>query len=159
MSSPVIAALRVVLVVIGLGAVVLQLVLVPELAREAADGDARLVPAIAPYAVAGIALVVCVQVVLVCTWMLLRRVQHGAIFERSALRWVDGIVAAAALATTIVLALTVHLLAVVGTGGPGVLLVLLCLLVGGVAATLLMLVMRGLLVGASGLRSELAEVV
>lgn len=159
MSPSLITAVRVVLVVIAVGALGLQVVLVPELAREAADGDPRLVPAIAPYAVAGIALVACVEIVLVCTWMLLRRVQRGAIFERSALRWVDGIVVAVALATAIVLALTMHLLAVVGTGGPGVLLVLLCLLVGGVAGSLLMLVMRGLLVNAAGLRSELAEVV
>src|SRR5438105_210553 len=39
-------------------------------------------------------LILCVQVVLVCTWRLLSRVRRDEIFTASALRWVDGIIAA-----------------------------------------------------------------
>lgn len=159
MPSSLIGPFRAVLVLIAFGTLVLQAIVMPELAREAAVGDSRLRPAVVPYAIAGILLVACVQVVLTSTWMLLRRVQHDAIFERNALRWVDAIVVAVVVATTLVAGVAVHILGVIGTGGPGVVLALGGLLVVGVAATLLMLVMRGLLVGATGLRTELAAVV
>ena len=53
----------------------------------------------------------------------------------------------------------IHLLFVVGVGGPGVVLGLAACLVGGLAFVLLMVVMRGLLESAIADRTELDEVI
>lgn len=52
-----------------------------------------------------------------------------------------------------------HLVGIVGSGGPGVVLALGAAAIGGTAFVLLMVVMRGLLRTATELKSELDEVV
>jgi len=52
-----------------------------------------------------------------------------------------------------------HLLFLINAGGPGVLLLMVAALIGGLAFSLIMVVMRGLLVTATRMRSELDEVI
>jgi hypothetical protein len=101
--------------------------------------------------------ILCVQVVIVCTWRLLTMVRQDRIFTREALPWVDGIIAAIGAAWL----LLAGLLVVVGAGaddpGPLVLLTLIVLVAG--TAGLLMIVMRALLAQAAELRSDLEAVI
>lgn len=101
--------------------------------------------------------ILCVQVVIVCTWKLLTMVQEDRIFTTAALPWVDAITVAIGVAW----ALSAGLLLVVGAGAddPGPIVVLtLVVLVGGTAG-LLMLVMRALLARATELRMDLEAVI
>jgi hypothetical protein len=151
-------ALRVVLVVLLLGTALAQ-VLLPVFASE----EGRIFPEVAylvvPYSVGGILFIGCVQVALLVVWRLLSLVDDGVIFTRHALHWVDIITACAKVATVLSAGVLVHLLFVVGVGGPGVVLMLAACLAGGPAFVLLMVVMRGLLESAIADRTELDEVV
>jgi len=150
--------LRVALVILLLGTVLTQ-VLVPVLASE----EARIFPEVAylavPYSVALILVIACVQVALLVVWRLLSLVDGGVIFTRRALRWVDVIIACAVVATVLSAGVLIHLLFVVGVGGPSVALALPASLAGGLAFVLLMVVMRGLLELAIADRTELDEVI
>ncbi len=154
MSRLVILALRVLLVLIGLGAVGAQVVIVVVVATHP---EVDLADRAVAYAALGVAALACVEVALVALWVLLSRVRRGAIFDERAFRWVDVITVAGLVAALLVAALCAH----VGEldDAPG-----LILIGGGVAATgaafaLLMVVMRGLLRTATVLRLELDEVV
>ena len=114
---------------------------------------------VVPYSVAGILSIGCVQVALLVIWRLLSLVSGGVIFTRRALRWVDVITACGAVGTVLSAGPMIHLLFVVGVGGPGVVLGLAACLVGGLAFVLLMVVMRGLLESAIADRTELDEVI
>jgi len=150
--------LRVALVVLLLGTVLAQL-LVPVFASE----EGRIFPEVAylvvPYSVAGILFIACVQVALLVVWRLLSLVNGGVIFTRRAVRWVDVILACAAVATVLSAGVLIHLLFFVGIGGPSVVLGLPASLAGGLAFVLLMVVMRGLLESAIADRTELDEVI
>lgn len=97
------------------------------------------------------------QVVIVCTWMLLDMVQRDRIFTLEALRWVDRIIAAIAVAWVLLLAAFLYFGAT--WGDPGVPMLLMLLLLGGAAFGLLMLVMRALLEQATSLRTEMEAVI
>lgn len=114
---------------------------------------------VVPYSAAAILALVGVQAALVAVWRLLTLVSVGQVFTPRALRWVDLVVAGAALWTVLSGVVLVHLVAVVGVGGPGAALGLAACVVCGVAVALLMIVMRGLLQTATSDRSELAEVI
>ena len=100
----------------------------------------------------------CVQVVIVCTWRLLTMVKDDRIFSDDALVWVNVIVGAMAAAWVLLLATFLY---VVGPGGPGGLaaVLLVLLLVAGAVVGLLMVVMRALLRQATRLRTEMEAVV
>jgi hypothetical protein len=101
--------------------------------------------------------ILCVQVVLVCTWRLLTMVREDVIFSQASLRWVDVIVGA--LATAWVLAAAGSLWAVWGAEDPGTpLLLFVILLVGGVFG-LVVVVLRELLRQATVLRTEMESVI
>jgi Flp pilus assembly protein TadB len=102
-------------------------------------------------------LILCVQVVVVCTWRLLSMVRQDAIFSVGALRWVDVIIAS--LATGWTLAAAGSLWAVWGADDPGGPLLLFVVLLVAAAFGLVVVVMRELLRQATTLRSELAEVI
>jgi hypothetical protein len=102
-------------------------------------------------------LILCVQVVVVCTWRLLSMVRQDAIFTVDALRWVDIIIVS--LATAWTLAAAGSLWAVWGADDPGGPLLLFVILLVGAAFGLVVVVMRELLRQATTLRSELAEVI
>ena len=101
--------------------------------------------------------VLCVQVVIVCTWKLLTLVLADRIFTEAALRWVDGIVWAVGAAWAVL----VGVLLFVGfnASDPGLPLLLFLLSVGVTVLGLLMVVMRALLRRASTLRADMEAVI
>ena len=159
MNRTAIAVLRVLLVVIGLGSLLGQIVVIPLVSGSLAQQYPEVADLAVPYAVAAIAAVVCVQVALVAIWFLLTMVARSTVFAQRATRWVTVIIVAGTVATLIAVAAGVHLLGVARVGGPGVVLALQAASVGGAAFVLLMIVMRGLLGTATALKTELDEVV
>jgi hypothetical protein len=155
MNRIVINTLRVLLILLALGAVGLQVVFVALVVNRIAESRAELLP-ISNSALA-FAAVACMEIILVSLWTLLSMVQREAIFGESAFRWVDTISIAGLVGA--------FLLAVVcGINGevddaPGLVLVGGGVAVAGITFALLMIVMRGLLRSATAFRRELDEVV
>ena len=144
---------------IGLLVLALQIGALPVLAAEWAREAPEFGFLAIPLAIGAVGAGVCVQLALVVIGRLVGFVHRGRIFDRAALPWVDGLVLCGALATGIVL-LSFIVLAVVGTGGPPALNILMIVtIIGGATATLLLGVMRALLRQAVALDAELREVV
>jgi hypothetical protein len=101
--------------------------------------------------------ILCIQVVLVCTWRLLTMVRRDVIFTGAALRWVDVIIGA--LAAAWVLAAGGSLWAVWDADDPGTPLLLFVILLVAAVFGLVVVVMRELLRQATTLRSELEAVI
>jgi len=99
----------------------------------------------------------CVQVVIACTWRLLTLVAGDRIFSEDSLRWVDVILGALATAWTAFLGLTIY--AMTKADDPGTPILLIVLLGVGAAGCLLVLVLRELLRQATSLRTELETVI
>jgi hypothetical protein len=148
-----VAPLRIVLVVIFAVLVVLQVVSFPgkwaHMAREEPDLSYLRWPLTAFTAV----VILCAQVVIVCTWKLLSLVRRDRVFTRDAERWVDGIIGAVTVAWLLLAGLFLYVGSTADDPG-GVIALLLVLLVV-TALWLLMPVMRGLLRQATRLRTEL----
>lgn len=150
--------LRVALVVLLLGSVLAQ-VLVPVFASQAGTTFPEVAYLVVPYSVAAILFIGCGQVALLVVWRLLSLVDGGVIFTRRAVRWVNVIIACAAVATVLTAGVLVHMLAFVpGGGGPRIYYLVACI-TAGLAFVLLMVVMRGLLLSAIADRTELDEVI
>jgi hypothetical protein len=101
--------------------------------------------------------VLCIQVVVVCTWKLLSLVQADRIFSEASLVWVDGILWAIGAAWVTLLG--VGLYVVVKADDPGLPLLLFLIGVGVTVLGLLMLVMRALLRQATTLRTDMEAVI
>jgi hypothetical protein len=101
--------------------------------------------------------VVCVQVVVVCTWRLLGLVQGDRIFSPASLAWVDAILWAIGAAWVVLVA--VFLWVGFRADDPGLPLLLFLLTVGVAVAGLLMVVMRALLRQATTLRTDMEAVI
>jgi hypothetical protein len=101
--------------------------------------------------------VLCVQVVVVCTWRLLSLVEDDRIFTEMSLAWVDGIVAAVVAAGVVLLG--VDLYVATRADDPGLPLLLFVLSVGVAVFGLVLLVMRALLRQATALRTDLEAVI
>ena len=114
---------------------------------------------VVPYSVAAILFIACGQVALLVVWRLLSMVGGGVIFTRSALRWVDVIIACGVVATALSAVVWIHMLGFVPGGGGPMGLYLVAVVVAGLAFVLLMVVMRGLLESAIADRAELDEVI
>ena len=159
MFSWVVLALRVSIAALTAALLVGQTLVLP----MAGAGLARAVPGSASFAVPLLLVaelvLVCVEVALVCTWVLLSLVERELIFAgRAALAWVDRIVVAAMVATVLSGA------AVWWSAAQHPDLVALSMALGvvavfGVGFTLLVVVMRGLLRQAMALRADLSEVI
>lgn len=159
MNQSVTLALRFPLVLLFLGALLMQTVIIPVAAGQEAEYWPEVAFLAVPYSVIAILVVMCAEIVLIAVWVLLSMVERGAIFTERAFLWVDVIIGSAATATVLCIAVAGHLLVVLRAGGPGVVLALGGASVAGVTFILLMVVMRGLLRAATRLESELAEVV
>jgi hypothetical protein len=101
--------------------------------------------------------VVCVQVVIVCTWQLLTLVKRDRIFSEASLRWVDTIVWAIVAAWLTLLGVFLYL--GFKADDPGLPVLLFLMLMGVTVLALLMVVMRALLRQATTLRTDLAGVI
>jgi hypothetical protein len=135
--------LRLVLVVLLLGSLLAQV-----LVRAAAAQSAMVYPEIAylevPYSVAAILFIGCAQVALLAMWPLLSRVDGGTVLARPTVRWINVIAICAVIAAVLSAGVLVHMIVVVGAGGP-VFYYLGACVVGGVAVALAMVVMRGVI--------------
>lgn len=101
--------------------------------------------------------VLCVQVVIVCTWQLLTLVKADRIFTNDALVWVNGIVWAIAAGWVVLGA--VFLYVGFNATDPALPLLLSLMVVGVTVLGLLMVVMRALLRQATTLRTDLEAVI
>lgn len=100
---------------------------------------------------------VCVEVVVVATYMLLGMVQQDRIFSDAAFRWVDVILVAMAVAWGAWAGLGGFVVAT--SDDPGLPLLMTILLLAGAVVGLLMLVMRALLRQATELRTDMDAVI
>lgn len=149
---------KAVLFLILLASAVGQIFVIPQLASETVsvfpEADYLRVPGI----IGCVAIILCVQVALVCVWRLLSMVAESSIFEPSAFATVNLIIGSSGVATVLVAAAFV-VLTVAGAMSPGVMLLLIAGVLGGTGLTLLIVVMRGLLKQATALEKDLAEVI
>ena len=100
--------------------------------------------------------VLCIQVVIVSTWMLLTLVKNDRIFSDASLVWVNAIVGAIAAAWVVLVGVCIYV--GINADDPGLPL-LLFLMVIGVTVGLLMVVMRALLRQATTLRTDMEAVI
>ena len=153
----VVAPLRVLLVLAFAAAVFAQVVSVPGtfayMARESPD----LAYLRWPLTMIWEFWLVCVQVVIVCTWKLLTMVKHDRIFTDASLVWVDAIVWSIAAAEVVLVGVLVYV--GVHATDPGLPLVLSFAVLGGAVLFLLIVVMRSLLRQATQLRTDMDAVV
>ncbi len=110
-----------------------------------------------PLLAVAILVLLCVQVVIVCTWKLLSLVMDDRIFSERSLVWVDVIVGAVAAAWL----LMAGLLLFVGfrATDPGLPILLTLVVLCGAVLGLLMVVMRALLQQATRLRTDMEAVI
>ncbi|TWD84858.1 DUF2975 family protein [Kribbella amoyensis] len=101
--------------------------------------------------------VLCVQVVIVCTWKLLTLVKDDRIFTDAAMKWVNGIVWAIGAAWLVLLG--VFLFVGFKASDPAGPLLLFLLLTGVTVLGLLMIVMRALLRRATTLHTDMQAVI
>ncbi|WP_019143794.1 DUF2975 domain-containing protein [Aeromicrobium massiliense] len=158
----VVLALRVLLALIGLGLVLGLVMSVPgQIFGGPDDGD--LSPVRWPVFVALELAVLCLLVVVVCTWRLLTMVQADRIFSRDAFRWVDAIVLASVgvwlCMVTIAGTVSVFLYVTPELRDPGLPLLLGGLSIAAGGFVLLLVVMRALLCQATALRSDMDAVI
>jgi hypothetical protein len=101
--------------------------------------------------------VLCVQVVIVCTWRLLTLVQKDRIFSEASLKWVNGILWAIAAGWAVLVGVLLY----VGfnANDPGLPLVLILMTAIVTVVGLLMVVLRALLRKATTLRTDMEAVI
>jgi Protein of unknown function (DUF2975) len=145
--------LRVLLVVLFAVLVGLQVFSLPGQFAHMAQESPDLAPLRWPLTAVTVFWVLCVQVVIVCTWRLLTLVARDRIFSTAAMAWVDVIVGAILAAWVVLLGVFLYVgFRADDPGGP----ILLFLMVVGVAVVgLLMIVMRALLRQATTLRTDM----
>ena len=158
MQRAAMVALKAVLVVIFLILLFGQVLVIPLFASDTAAFYPELAYLRWPGVAYSIAVVICVQIALVGIWMLLSMVSRDAIFRPSAFRVVDVIIGCTVVATVLV-AVGFPVLVVTGAMNPGLMIMIFTTVVAGLAVALLLIVMRALLVKATELEHDLAEVV
>jgi hypothetical protein len=97
--------------------------------------------------------VLCIQVVIVCTWKLLTLVKNDRIFSDDSLVWVNVIVGAIAAAWVVLLGVLLYF--GITADDPGLPLLLFLMSIGVTVLGLLMVVMRALLRQATTLRTDM----
>ena len=110
-----------------------------------------------PLTIVAILMLLCVQVVIVCTWRLLTMVKEDSIFSDDAFVWVDTIIGAIGAGWLIFCGLT--LFAISQADDPGAPALLIVITMVGAVLGLLMVVMRVLLRRATTLRSDMDTVI
>ena len=110
-----------------------------------------------PMLAVAVLVLVCVQVVIVCTWKLLGMVLDDQIFSERSLVWVDVIVGAVAAGWLLMFGVLLFVGLRADDPAPVILLTLVVLC--GAVLGLLMLVMRALLLQATRLRTDMEAVI
>lgn len=110
-----------------------------------------------PLTIVAILLLLCVQVVIVCTWRLLTMVKEDSIFSDEAFVWVDAIIGAIAAGWLIFCGMTLFVISQADDPGAPALLIVITMI--GAVLGLLMVVMRVLLRRATTLRADMEAVI
>lgn len=111
-----------------------------------------------PLTAFGVLELLCMEVVVVCTWKLLALVKDDRIFSERSMVWVDAIVWAI-VAAWILLFVVFAYFAVTRGIDPGLPMLVMVILVAGAALALLMVVLRTLLHQATRLRTDMEGVI
>ena len=165
MTRTVVLAVRIVLAAALLGALGIQVVMLPLLAADLADLTAQYAHLRVPLLALAALGIATVQVVCVCVWRLVTMARRGTVFSAASFRHVDVIIGAVTVAALLLFSLGV-LLAPGEAVAPGVVLLIggAAVLVAGVA--LVVVVLRALLAQAVArdaeartLQAELDEVI
>ena len=149
--------LRALLVLFFALLVMLQTLSLPGMFWHWAREDPDFEPLKWPMTIASIVVLLCVELVIVCTWQLLTLVKDDRIFSDDAFRWVDAIVGAIVVAEVAVGALLVY--AYFNWDDPGIGVLMMLGLLGGAVLGLLMIVLRALLRQATTLRTDMEAVI
>ena len=152
-----VAALRVFLVVLFGVLVLFQVMSLPGQFAHMAVEDPEHAYLRWPATAVTVFWVLCVQVVLVCTWKLLTLVENDQIFTQPSVVWVNGIVGAIGAAWVVLVGVLLYV--GVNATDPGLPLLLFLLLTGVTVLGLLMMVMRALLLRATTLRTDMDAVI
>ncbi|MEU4604669.1 DUF2975 domain-containing protein [Kribbella sp. NPDC023972] len=153
----VVVPLRVLLVMLFAGLVVAQVMSMPGQFAYMAKEEPDLAYLRWPLTIWSIIELLCIQVVIVCTWKLLTLVTSDRIFSAEAFAWVDAIIWALGSGWVLFLGVFVYLGFLANDPGLPILMFGM-VLVGGVLV-LLMVVMRALLRQATTLRSDMEAVI
>jgi hypothetical protein len=111
-----------------------------------------------PFTLLWVAVVVAVQVVIVCTWRLLTLVQTDRIFTRPSLKFVDVIIGALSVAWLLVAGFSLYVV-LRYADDPGAPLLMFLVLTVAAVVLLLVIVLRSLLLQATSLRTDLDAVI
>jgi len=155
--------LRVLLALVFLASVVGQTLAWPGEFAYMAHQEPSLAHLRWPLTAVAVLALLCVEVVIVCTWKLLTMVKADRIFSKEAFAWVDGIVWAITAAWVLLLgasvAVAVTLYVTPELRDPGLPMALGGMVLVGGALVLLMVVMRALLRQAAALQTDLEAVI
>lgn len=154
-----VGTLRVLLVLLFAALVVAQVLAVPGTLAHLAEESPELAYLRWPMLVLAVLVLLCVQVVIVCTWKLLAMVKANRIFSEASMVWVDVIVWAIFAAWVLVLGVFSYTVVARWGIDPGLPAALLLILLAGAALELLMVVMRELLRQATTLRTDMEAVI
>ena len=149
--------LRAALVLLFLALVMLQTFSLPGQFWHMAEEEPDLAYLRWPLLAVSVVELLCVQVVIVCTWKLLGMVEDDRIFSEASLGWVDAIVWAIAAGWAVLAG--VYLYVGFNADDPGIIVLLTVILLGGAVLGLLMVVMRALLRQATTLRTDMESVI
>lgn len=137
--------------------VVFQTLSMPGQFRHMAEQNPDLAYLRWPLTVWAILELLCVQVIIVCTWRLLGMVREQLIFTEGAFAWVDTILAAMGAAWAMLAGWSLY--AVARADDPGDAMALFAVVLASAVVVLLMVVMRELLRQATALRTDLDGVI
>lgn len=154
----VILVLKSLMVLLLVFAAAIQIWLLPAISADFAADAPEFAYLRIPYLIVCELLMVGFDVALIAIWRLLSLVASSSVFSDAAFRWVGLIIGCISFDTALVIGLLAHNL-IASLGPPILAIALLTLTVVGVALTLLMVVMRGLLTAATAQREELEAVI
>ncbi|MFJ2352292.1 DUF2975 domain-containing protein [Glutamicibacter sp. NPDC087673] len=146
MTSLAVISARTAIIAIFLGALLVQVLILPMFIEEAIYIHPEVAHLAIPYRCAVTAGLIGLQMALICFWILASKLRRRTIYQVSSLHWFSIAICAAAAATLLVLGLGIHLLAFIGAGGPGVAFAVAGGAALGGAATCLLVALRGMLV-------------
>jgi DUF2975 family protein len=157
LADRVVVPLRVLLVMLFAGLVVAQAMSMPGQFAYMAKENPDLAYLRWPLTIWAIVELLCIQVVIVCTWKLLTMVKADRIFTEDAFAWVDAILWALGAGWVLLFGVFIYLgwLA----NDPGLPILLFGMVLTGAVLVLLMVVMRALLRRAATLRSDMEAVI
>ena len=139
-------------------AAAIQIWLLPAISADFAANAPEFAYLRIPYLIVCELLMIGFDIALIAIWRLLSLAASSSVFSDAAFRWVGLIIGCIGFDTALAIGLLVHNL--IASLGPPILVIALTILaIVGMALTLLMIVMRGLLAAATAQREELEAVI